>query len=195
MNLRPLTLGLFLTLNCCSVLQPVKDTTVRHLLEPLVPDHTLTAARPAIAINRPSLPSYLDSSQLVTRSGGKLMVSNRDIWGEPLDTGISRVIATNLSRLTGSMNIQPVESFTTLDYATLLELRITQFEPNAASQMVLEGTWKLQPVSGGETSSHFFRLLVQVPPHPSAISARVTAMSQALEQLARQIVPGPATHH
>jgi uncharacterized lipoprotein YmbA len=190
MNLRALTLGLLLTLTCCSLLQPVKDTTVRHLLEPLVPDRHLNAARPAMAINRPSLPSYLDSSQIVTRSAGKLMVSNRDIWGEPLETGISRVIASNLSRLTGSMNIQPVESFTTLDYTTLLELRITQFEPDAASQMVLEGTWKLQPVSGGETSSHFFRLLVPVTLAPSAMSARVTAMSQALEQLSRQIVRG-----
>ncbi len=187
MNLRLLTFGLLLTLTGCSILKPVKDTTVRHLLESLVPDRTLTAARPAIAINRPSLPPYLDSSQLVTRSDGKLMVSNRDIWGEPLDTGISRVIASNLSRLTGSMNIQPVESFTSLDYTTLLELRITRFEPDTASQMVLEGTWKLQPVSGGESSSHFFRLLVPVPLDPSAMTARVTAMSQALEQLSRQI--------
>lgn len=190
MNLRLFTFGLLLTVTGCSVLQPVKDTTIRHLLEPLVPDRTLTAARPAIAVNRPSLPSYLDSAQLVTRSDGRLMVSNRDIWGEPLGAGISRVIASNLSRLTGSMNIQPVESYTTLDYATLLELRIARFEPDTASQMVLEGTWKLQPVSGGETSARFFRLLVPVPPDPSAMNARVTAMNQALEQLSRQILRG-----
>ncbi|OYW77751.1 MAG: hypothetical protein B7Z37_02360 [Verrucomicrobia bacterium 12-59-8] len=190
MNLRLLPFGLLLAFTGCSVLKPVKDTTVRHLLESLVPDHTLTAARPAIAVNRPSLPGYLDSSQLVTRSDGRLMVSNRDIWGEPLDTGISRVIASSLSRLTGSKNIQPVENFTTLDYATLLELRIAKFEPEAANQMVLEGTWKLQPVSGRETSTHFFRLLAPVLPGPSSMSARVTAMNQALEQLARQIVRG-----
>jgi len=187
MNLRLFTFVFLVTLPSCSVLKPIKDTTVRHLLEPLVPDRTLTAARPAMAINRPSLPPYLDSSQLVTRSDGKLMVSSRDIWGEPLDTGISRVIASNLSRLTGSMNIQPVESFTSLDYTTLLELRITRFEPDASNQMVLEGTWKLQPVSGSEANSHFFHLLVPVPPDPSAMSARVTAMNQVLDQLSRKI--------
>ena len=170
------------------MLQPVKDTATQHVLEPLVPDRTLTAARPAVAVNRPSLPGYLDSQQLVTRANGKLMMSNRDLWGEPLDTGISRVMASNLSRLTGSMNIQPVESFTTLDYTTLLELKVAQFEPDAANQMVLQGTWKLQPVTGKETSAHFFRLLVPVPPSPAELSARVTAMNQALEQLARQIV-------
>lgn len=191
MNMRPLTCSLLLlTLTACSVLQPVKDTATQHLLEPLVPDRTLTAARPAIAVGRPSLPGYLDSNQLVTRSAGQLMVSKHDLWGEPLDTGISRVIASNLSRLTGSMNIQPVESFTSLDYTTLLELKIAQFEPDAANQMVLQGTWKLQPVTGGEARTHYFRLLIPVPLDPSALTARVTAMNQALEQLARQIARG-----
>ena len=188
MNMRLITCSLLLlTLTACSVLQPVKDTATQHLLDPLVPDRTLTAARPAIAVGRPSLPGYLDSNQLVTRSAGQLMVSKLDIWGEPLDAGIARVMASNLSRLTGSMNIQPVESFTTLDYTTLLELKIAQFEPDATNQLILQGTWKLQPVTGKETSTHFFRLLVPVPLSPPDLNARVTAMNQALEQLARQI--------
>ena len=188
MNMLHLTCSLLLlTLTACSVLQPVKDTAIQHVLEPLVPDRALTAARPAIAVGRPSLPGYLDCLQLVTRADGTLKMSKHDLWGEPLDTGISRVIASNLSRLTGSMNIQPVESFTTLDYTKLLELKIAQFEPDTANQMILQGTWKLQPVTGRETSAHFFRLLVPVPPDPSALTARVTAMNQALEQLSRQI--------
>ncbi len=190
MNIRLLSCSLLLSLTGCSVLKPVKDTAIQHVLESLVPDRVLTAARPAMAIGRPSLPGYLDSQQLVTRANGKLMMSNRDLWGEPLDTGISRVIASNLSRLTGSMNIQPVESFTSLDYTTLLELKIAQFEPDAANELILEGTWKLQPVTGKETSGHFFRLRIPVPADPSAMSARVTAMNQALEQLARQIAQG-----
>jgi len=191
MILRHLTcILLLLTFTGCSVLQPVKDTAIQHLLDPLVPDRNLTATRPAMAIGRPALPGYLDCSQLVTRANGTLKVSRRDLWGEPLDTGISRVIASNLSRLTGSMNIQPVESFTTLDYTTLLELKITQFEPDAANELILQGTWKLQPVTGQETPTHYFSLRLPVPADPSAMSARVTAMNQALEQLARQIVRG-----
>jgi uncharacterized lipoprotein YmbA len=149
---------------------------------------TLDKAVPAIAINRPSLPSYLDSQQLVTRREGQLMLSKLDLWGEPLDAGISRVLASNLSRLTGSMNIQPIGSYTTLDYASLLELKIAQFEPDTANQMILKGTWKLQPVNGKETSSHFFRIEVQIPTTLEPMKDRVTSMSQALEQLARQIV-------
>ena len=125
MTKRHLTFSLLLlTFTSCSVLQPVKDTAIQHVLEALVPDRNLTATRPAMAIGRPALPGYLDCSQLVTRANGTLKVSRHDLWGEPLDTGISRVLASNLSRLTGSMNIQPVESFSTLDYTALLELKI-----------------------------------------------------------------------
>jgi uncharacterized lipoprotein YmbA len=176
-----------LTLTACTTFKPVKDSAIRHILEPLVPERVLTAAMPAIAINRPSIPGYLDRMQLVTRIDGQLKMSQLDLWGESLDAGISRVLASNLSRLTASMNIQPVESFTTLDYTQLLELRISQFEPNTSNQMIFEGIWKLQPVRGKETRSRFFRLIVPISIHEPPMAARVSAMNQALEQLSRQI--------
>lgn len=180
-------LALLSLLTACSTFKPVKDSAIRHLLEPLVPDRVLTATAPAIAINRPSIPSYLDRMQLVTRKDGQLMTSQLDLWGESLDVGISRVLASNLSRLTGSMNIQPVDNFTTLDYTRLLEVKIAQFEPDTANQLILQGTWKLQPVTGKETSSHFFRFIVPIPTTALPMTARVSAMNQALERLSRQI--------
>jgi uncharacterized protein len=176
-------------LTSCSVLQPVKDTAIHHVLDSLVPDRALTALTPAIAVNRPAIPSYLDRMQLITRNDGQLLMSRIDLWGEPLDVGISRVLSSNLSRLTGSMNIQPVESFSTLDYTALLELRIAQFEPNESNVMILQGTWKLQPVNGKETSSHFMRIEIAIPTTVGSMTGRVTAMNQALEQFARQIRP------
>lgn len=172
----------------CSALKPIKDNAIQHVLEPLVPDRVLTAEHPALAVNRASLPTYLDCQQLVTSSNGVLMISQLDLWGEPLDEGLSRVIASNLSRLTGSMNIQPVQSFSTLDYTMLLELKIAQFEPDLTNQMILQGTWKIQPVTGKASSAHFFRILVPFPTAPVTINGRISAMNQALERLARQIV-------
>jgi len=176
-----------LLLSGCGVLQPVKDLAVRHLLDPLVAERPLTSSAPAIAIKRPSLPEYLDRQQLVTRKGDELVLSELDLWAESLDVAVSRVTASNLSRLTGSMNIRPVENFTTLDYTTLLELNLTQFEPDAANTLILQGTWKLQPVDGKETHSHFFRIEVPIASTPHSMAARVTAMNRALERLARQI--------
>lgn len=115
------------------------------------------------------------------------MISQIDLWAEPLDAAIARVTASNLSRLTNSTNIKPIDNFSTLDYTTLLEMHITQFEPDDANQMIFQGTWKRQPVTGKETSNHFFRIVVPIPLSSTPMSARVTAMNQALEQLARQI--------
>jgi hypothetical protein len=84
---------------------PVKDEAVHHLLEPVAADQPLTATKPAIAVSRAALPSFLDSEQLVTRVDGALVASDLDLWGEPLDLGISRVVAGNLGRLTRSANI------------------------------------------------------------------------------------------
>jgi uncharacterized lipoprotein YmbA len=176
-----------LTLSACSTFKPVKDASNHHLLEPLIPERVLTKASPAIAINRPSIPSYMDRLQLITRKDGQLMMSSSHLWAESLDAGISRVMASNLSRLTGSMNIQPVESFTTLDYTELLELRITEFEPDTKNQMILQGTWKIQPVTGKESSSHFFRLIIPAPIGKPSMTDLVSSMNQELESLARQI--------
>lgn len=171
----------------CGLVFPVRDTAVHHLLEATAPDRRLTAATPAIAVSRAALPDYLDVEQLVTRREGVLVTSDLDLWAEPFDVAISRVVAGNLSRLTGSTNILPVERFTVLEYTHLLELRITQFEPDTANNMVLQGTWKLQPVTGKEVGSRFFRIVLPMPRNVSAPKDRVLMMNQALLRLAREI--------
>ena len=187
MNHTSISIFTLLVLTACSTFKPVKDSAVRHLLEPLVPDRILTSMTPAMAISRPAIPSYLDRLQLVTHKEGQLMTSRLHLWAESLDVAIARVLAINLSRLTGSMNIQPVESFTTLDYAQLLEVKITQFEPETANQMILQGTWKLQAVSGKETRSHFFQISVPISIIEPVMNARVTSMNEALVELSQQI--------
>ncbi|MEX1113631.1 MAG: PqiC family protein [Akkermansiaceae bacterium] len=177
-------------LAACSVLEPVEDKAVNHLLDPVIPERRITGARPAIAISRPALPSYLDRQQLVSRSGdGRVQMNSYHLWAEPLDSAISRVTALNLGRLTNSLNIQPVESFVTLDYRTLLEIRITRFEPDVSNHLILECTWKLQPVSGRVADTRSFRTSVAISPAdtPKEHSGRIAAMNEALARLAREI--------
>lgn len=179
--------------SCGSMLEPVKDTTVHHMLEPAVPYRGITGSSPTVAIARPALPSYLDREQLVSRSGGGILqMNNYHLWAEPLDAGISRVMAINLGRLTNSLNIQPVESFVTLDYQRLLEIRISRFEADAGGNIVLECTWKLQPVNGRVADTRTFQTTVPVSAADSAITSaalagRVSAMNEALARLARVI--------
>lgn len=179
------------TLTSCKTLRPVKDTASRHLLDPSIPFRAGTSQKPAVAIARPVLPVYLDRSQLVTRDGsGALQVQENNLWSEPLDSGIARVLAANLSRLTGSTTIQPVGSFLTLDYASLVEMRIAQFDPDPSGNLVLECTWKVQPVRGGDADYRSFRTEVPVTQNPAGkpFSGRIDAMNEALARLAREIV-------
>ena len=65
--------------------------------------------------------------------------------------------------------------------------KIARFDPDASNHMVLQGTWKLQPVTGRETRTRYFLITVPVPSTPDIMTGRVIAMNHALEQLARRI--------
>lgn len=172
----------------CSTLKPVKDPASRHLLDPVVPYRAGSSSRPSLAIARPSLPSYLDRQQIVTRDGtGAIRIQDNNLWSEPLDSGIARVTAANLSRLTGSTSILPVGDFISLDYTGLLELRIAQFDPDATGSMILECTWRVQPVRGSDVAFRSFRTVVFIAPTLPPMSGRISAMNEALGRLARDI--------
>jgi uncharacterized protein len=177
-----------LFLGACSLVSPVPDDPVRHLLESALPARTPAAASPAVAIARPSLPPYLERIELVSRNAaGQLKIHEKDLWSEPLDAAITRVMADNLRRLTGSTNIQPVASFITRDYTALVEIRIDRFDPAADGSLLFECTWKLQPVAGGDAAPKAFRTVIPVPPSADPVGARIPAMNEALGRLARTI--------
>jgi len=187
-----LPLLLPLCLGACTLLKPVADAPVRHLLEATVSARTPTAGSPSVAIARPSLPPYLERVELITRTGdGRLEVHEKNIWSEPLDAAITRVVADNLRRLTGSTNIQPSTNFITRDYSSLVEIRIERFDPLPDGTLLLECTWKVQPIAGGDASPKAFRTTVPIPAVTEAdsnrMATRITAMNEALNRLSRTI--------
>ncbi|MFU8893831.1 MAG: membrane integrity-associated transporter subunit PqiC [Luteolibacter sp.] len=182
-----------IALSACGVLKPVEDHSENHILAAISPSRAVTGNTPSIAIARPSLPGYIDRQQLVTRSrNGTIVMNANQIWAEPLDDGIARVTAENLGIIRNSMNIQPVQAFITIDYTHLLEMRVSRFDADAGTRsVVLECTWKLQPVSGRVAPARAFRTEVPIEdPGFSAASPqqqRVQAMNQALAELAAVI--------
>lgn len=176
-----------LFLSACTVFEPIDSKPTRHLLESTVPARTPTAAAPAVAIARPALPPYLERSELVTRTGdGRLEIHEKDLWSEPLDSAITRVLAENLRRLTGSTNVQPASSFIARDYTHLVEIRIERFDPQPDGALLMECTWKLQPLGGADAAPTAYRTTVPLPTDANR-SARITAMNEALARLSRVI--------
>lgn len=171
-------------LGSCSV----KDDAVRYLLEPSISQSSSSSSRPGVAIARPTLPPYLERSELVTRSGsGTLEIHEKELWSEPLDKGISRVVADNLRRLTRSTNVQPAENFIARDYVTLVEIRIERFDPLPDGSVVLECTWKAQTVGGGDAAMRSFITTVPVIGGSAGKQSRIPAMNEALARLSRTI--------
>lgn len=186
--MKHLLLLIALLLSACSLLAPVRDISVRHRLESSIPDRSAKASRPSVAIARASLPAYLDHEELITRDAtGQLQVHDTHLWSESLDTGIARAIATNLRRITGSRAILPIDDFIALEYSHLVEIRVAQFDPDAAGNLILRCTWKAQPVTGGDVKSQSFSATIPIPPSKAPMTGRITAMNEALEQLARAI--------
>lgn len=177
-----------LLLTGCSVLKPIADEPVRHLLESPLPERTPTLSAPIIAIARPSLPPYLERTEMVTRTGsGQLKIHEGHLWSEPLDAAITRVIAESLRRRTGSANIQSSGSFISQEYSAVVEIRIDRFDPSSEGVLLLECTWKMQTVEGGDASTKAFRTEVAFDSSVDSMSQRVKAMNEALDRLSREI--------
>lgn len=175
-----------LLVTACALTRPVRDTAARHLLDTAVPARAATAVQPAVAVAKPALPAYLDRPQLVQRgTNGEMRVLEDQLWSEPLDAGIARVLAANLARLTGSGAILPASGFVALDYDRLVELSIERCEPGPDGHLVLEAAWKLQPVTGADTPFRAFRTVV--PAGAATAAAQVAATNEALARLARAI--------
>lgn len=172
----------------CSILKPVVDEPVRHLLNSLSSGVEPRSSSPVIAIARPSLPPYLERSELVTRvSDSHLKIHENDLWAEPLSAAIARVIAENLRYQTGSTNIQPSGSFISKDYSSVVEIRIDRFDSSPEGVLLLECTWKIQSAEGKENLTKFFRTEVNFNSQVDPMSKRITAMNEALSQLSKKI--------
>jgi len=180
-------------LGSCSLLTRVDDDPVRHLLEAEVPSRSENSSKPVVAVARPMIPPYLERPEFVTRTeNGTLKIHDNNLWAESLDAGISRVVADNLRRLKGSTNIQPAANFITRDYSSLVEIRIERFDPLPDGNLILECTWLVQPIGGGDAAPKTFRTTVpvvesKVPEINTGMRGRVVAMNEALARLSRAI--------
>ena len=90
---------------CCSCCSPWK-TPKSIICSPAGSESRCPRQTPPSPSNAPRFPAYLNRQQPVTRSGGDSCQPQRRLGGAAQPLHFPRVTASNLSRLTGSMNIQ-----------------------------------------------------------------------------------------
>ena len=87
---------------------------------------------------------YLERTQIVTRSDQtRLELTETNRWAEPIETNISRVIATNLSRLLP--NTQPIVrpwADAGVEYHVLVKLM--RFDSDLVGNVQLHANWGIQ---------------------------------------------------
>lgn len=139
-----------------------------------------------VGLGRVELPGYLDPTRMVRRTGpNTLSVDQFERWSEPLEEGVQRVLAANLSTLPGVRIYRlPTPRGLVQDYR--IGLHIVRFDADEEGAVRLEGIWSLSADRNdpalAQNAFHF-----NVPSQGASNAAIAAAMSEALGELSHQI--------
>ena len=143
---------------------------------------------PVVVVKRVQLPDYLDRTAMVERRGNQLVPSATSRWGERLSIGMTRALASSLAGHLPGMLVTanlPVEHA-----ARRLYVDVITFESSAEQQrVVLVARWKITDGSGQQILMSEEASLLETMAGTDG-NAVATAMSQAVEALARQVAVG-----
>lgn len=148
---------------------------------------TESSRRLAIGIGPVTLPPYLDRPQIVTRpSANRLEIAEFHRWGSPLDQDFSQVLAENLAVLlpTQQVFVYPWDERVGITYQIVLDIH--RFEGKSGKQALLDLHWMVFDQSG-QKALLIKRAKISTPIVSAGYEALVTAQSQAIATLSRQI--------
>ena len=190
-----LTLGVVMP--ACSALRPQADPSRFYVLTPMP-----TTSQPAfpslasltIGVGPIVLPSYLQRPQIVSRvDENRLAISEVDRWADDLEDSFTRVLAEDLSVLTGSVRVPTFPWLAALEPDYQIVVGVLAFEKER-QQANLRARWMIRTWKQKEI------LLVRdstiLEPTPSRGTAGgVAALSAAVTTLAREIAAALDTVH
>jgi uncharacterized lipoprotein YmbA len=144
----------------------------------------------SVGVGPVNLPAYLDRHGVVRRtSANELDVAEFEIWGQSLRENFTQVLGQNFEILVpGVVAVSfpwkgPQQD---LDYRVVLD--VDRFDAGPDDHVVLDVAWALHRgmsatwIAGGHRA-------IRVPVQGNDYPAIVTAMSQAVDQLSREIAP------
>ena len=148
-----------------------------------------------IGVGPVNIPEYLKRSEIVTRDGrNKLLLADFDLWAEPLEENISRVLAKNLSILLPSDRIAvfPWRGMPSIQYQIKLDL--IRFDGEQDGHALLDARWMI--LSGKEKEILLMRRSAFREPIVSkTYEAIVVAQSRLIEKLSRDIAAALGSLH
>jgi uncharacterized lipoprotein YmbA len=144
--------------------------------------------RPSVGVASVTLPDAVDRPQLVTRAGAnEVTIAEQHRWAGPLKDEVPRVLAENLSRLTGNPQVaaHPAAAAGLADYRVVTDFQ--RFEGAVGGEVVLEALWMVQTADGRIVTAG--RSAAREPTGAGGYEALAAAYSRALARIAGFIAP------
>ncbi len=139
-----------------------------------------------------SLAEYLNRPQIVTRTGrNRLHFAEFHQWGEPLQDGVSRVLAENLSILLGTDRVEIIPSATNQnpDYRFIVDL--VRLDGRLGGKVDLIARWTILG-NDGKRIIAWKRSVIREATVGSSYQALAAAESRALARLCRDMAAAVA---
>ena len=148
---------------------------------------------PSIGVGPVSVPEYLKRREMVlNRSANRLDLADFDRWAEPLDAGVLRVTALNLSLLLKTQQVQtfPWRRSNLPDFG--ISIAVVQFSMKGR-QALLVAEWTVtEPATGTAVMQHISRLENSAAGgDPEDVAA---AYSDLLKDLSKEIATAITEH-
>jgi uncharacterized lipoprotein YmbA len=141
----------------------------------------------SIGVGPVQIPDYLDRPQLVTQtSSNRLQVDEFHRWGGSLNSNLLRVVAQNLSALTGTDNVVVYPWEDPVDPKYLVQLSVLDFGGSLGGDVVLDVQWLVSSNDRRKTLASGRSQITEVARGPDYV-ALVAAQSRALGKLSEEI--------
>ena len=177
----------------CSILAPQPDDSRYFVLTPVAETPAVGASagaagpRLTLGVGPVVLPAYLARLQIVRRAGeNQLVLSSTGVWGEPLDRNVQGVVAVNLTRLLGNVEVVSYPSFTAVGIDRQISIAILRFDADEHDKVSLDARWTIQrpaeKVAADTRQSHIVEQAAD-----GSTASMVAAMSEAVGALSQEI--------
>lgn len=151
---------------------------------------TTTRAQGAlnIYVRRVEVPGYLSKPGLVTIRGGTAVdYANTSLWAEPVDQGLSRAIAEDLSQNSRLRAFAFSPASPPPDHTYEVWIRLERFEGTDNGHAVLRARWWVSTAASEESIGGGTTEITRTGWHPGDYGALVHLFRSELQELSRQI--------
>ena len=170
----------------CSFLQPAVDPSRFFVLNAAAPPAE-SGSQLAVGVGPLNLPSYLAVTEIQVRaSATELVRSPVDRWAEPLQDGILRVLAQDLSAVIGTRDVVLFPWYAEQQPDVQVAVSIRRFEIDPEGGALLEARYEVKRLGGGGGGT-LRDFAIRKAPSGSGTAASVAALSGALADLAADI--------